>query len=62
MPGSGSFGVVEVIDFAAAGGTAVVRERLRVLTPAVSFSSPCAFVDEADVEEPRALLDFAAHS
>lgn len=62
MPGMWSFGVVELAPFESEGNAAVVIERLRVLTPKLSFSSGCKFVDEAEVEEPRAFLDAGAQS
>lgn len=62
MPGIWSLGVVELPPFESDGNAAVVRDRLRVLMPEVSFSSLCKLADEAEVEEPRAFLDAGTQS
>lgn len=61
-PGIGSFRTVELPPFEADGNTAVVRERLRVLTPVLSTSSACRFVDEAEVDESRGFFEAGAQS
>lgn len=62
MPGIWSFGVAGLLAFEVPGKTAVVSERFRVFTPGHSGSSLGTFVEEAEVEEPRAFLDAGAHS
>ena len=61
-PGIWSFGTIQLPPLEAGGDTAVVRERLRVLTPVMMLSSTCRSVDEAEVEEFRGFFDAEAHS
>lgn len=56
-PGICSLGTVALPLFEAGGAIAVVSERLRVLTPVLSLSSTCRFVDEQEVDESRGFFE-----